>query len=450
MNTGDILELTIDNFSNLGYGIARIDGKVVFVMNALTGDKVKAKIDKICKNYIYANAIEVIEPSMHRTQPVCPLQKVCGACQLGFIDYEYQLALKRQNVEDVMRKIAGLDLKINFPIASPEKSHYRHKVQYPVSQTKNSERIIAGYYKPKSHEIVNIKYCPVQSEICDKIIDFIRENAQKYNVSGFTEKTHKGDLRHIVLRISSDNGKVLATLVMNNSEMQKRYKDFAQVIYENFDEISGVCINFNDKKTNVILGKKTQCVVGKNCITEKILDKTFKIGADTFFQVNPKSAENIFRYVKDYIKNSFKNPTVLDAYSGVSAFGITVSDVAKEVVCVEENTSSCLLAKEIAQENNVQNIEINNMDAGKFFESEKRKFDVVILDPPRSGCTTQSLDNALKVCKGKIIYVSCNPATLARDLKYLAEKGGKIKEAIQPFDMFCHTYHIENVAIIDL
>ncbi len=449
MNVNEFYTLVIDNFSNLGYGISHIDGKVVFVANACIGDKVKVKIDKICKNYIYATTVDVIEPSSHRIEPICSLQKVCGACQLGFVDYDFQLELKRKNVEDVMRKIGQLDVSVNKPISSPDILHYRYKVQYPVTQTKNSKRILAGYYKNKSHEIVNIKYCPVQPSICDRIIDFIRETAKSFNISGFVENSHQGDLRHIVLRVSADNGAVLVTLVVNSLNIENRYQDFADAIFNEFDKITGVCVNFNNKKTNVILGEKTQCLVGCGHIEEKILDKTFLIGADTFFQVNPKSAENIFSYVKNYISNNFEKPAILDAYSGVSAFGITVSDVAKHVVCVEENSSSCALARKIAEKNGVNNLEINNMDAGKFFECETRKFDIVILDPPRSGCTAQSLDNALNVCKGKIIYVSCNPATLARDLKYLTEKGAKITSPIQPFDMFCHTYHIENVAIIE-
>ena len=335
-----------------------------------------------------------------------------------------------------MRKIGGLEVEVNAPVPSPQKLNYRHKIQYPVSETKNSKRILAGYFKQKSHEIVNIKYCPVQPSICDEIIEFIRNKAFDFGISGFNEK--------------KDSGKILVTLVINATQSFPRLRDFAQCIFDEFETVTGVCANFNPKKTNVILGPKSECLCGKDYIIERILGKTFKIGANTFFQINPKSAENIFAYVKKHIEENFEHPAVLDAYSGVSAFGITVSDVAKEVVCVEENTDSCNLAREIARENKVKNIEINNMDAGKFFAQEKRKFDVVILDPPRSGCTEESLDNALKVCKGQIIYVSCNPATLARDLKYLVEKGAKISGNIQPFDMFCHTYHIENVAIINV
>ena len=192
---------------------------------------------------------------------------------------------------------------------------------------------------------------------------------------------------------------------------------------------------------------KTECICGSDYVEETILDKTFKIGANTFFQINPKSAENIFEYVKRYITSNFENPIVLDAYAGITSFGIVVSDICKKVVSVEENKEACQLAKEVAKRENITNLEIHNMDAGEYFTGEERRFDVIILDPPRKGCTEKSLDEAYRLSKNTIIYVSCNPATLARDLKYLTTKGAKV-ETIQPFDMFCHTYHIENVAII--
>ena len=450
MQENEVLTFKIQGFSNLGYGIAKDDGFVVFVEGACPEDEVKAKITKVTKNYATAKAIEVIKPSPYRVKPFCAMHNACGACQLQFVDYDYQLVLKKQIVEDAIRNIGGLDIEINEPIPSPDTLAYRHKIQYPVSHTKVSKRILAGYYKPLTHEIVNIKHCPIQPQICDEIVEFIRNRAFDFGISGYDEKKHCGDLRHIVIRSSVATGKNLVVLVVNATKTFDRLNDFANAIYKEFKEVSGVCINFNSKKTNVILGEKSVCVVGKDFIKERIIDKTFRIGANTFFQVNPKSAENIFKYVKDYIKSNFEEPLLLDAYAGITAFGICVSDVCKKVVSVEENKQSCELARLTLEANEVKNVEIHNMDAAKFFAKEKRKFDVIILDPPRKGCSKESLDEAVKLCKGKIIYVSCNPATLARDLKYLvSEKNAKV-ESIQPFDMFCHTYHIENVAIISV
>ena len=449
MNINDELTVSIEKLSNLGTGIARVDGCVVFVDNACPEDELKIKITKITKNYANAKILDIVKPSPYRVEPFCALQKVCGACQLQFIDYDYQLELKRQIVEDAMRSIGGLDIEVPNPIPSPQIKEYRHKIQYPVSQTKVSKRLLAGYYKPQTHEIVNIKHCPIQPQICDEIIEFIRVKSFDYSISGYNEKKHAGDLRHVVLRVSAATGKVLVTLVVNSKKVFPRLKDFCNEIFAEFKSVSGVCVNFNTKQTNVILGAETECVCGKDFVKERILDKTFRIGANTFFQVNPKSAENIFSYVKDYIKNNFENPTVLDAYAGVATFGISVCDVAEKVVSVEENKDSVTKAREVLELNDIYNVELHNMDTALYCKKTKRKFDVIILDPPRKGCTQQSLDEALRLSKGTIVYVSCNPATLARDLKYLREKGCCV-ESIQPFDMFCHTYHVENVAIISV
>lgn len=444
------LVVDIEKMSNLGYGIARDNGYVIFVEGACPGDKARVQITKKNKNFANAKIIEIIEPSPYRVKPFCPMQNVCGACQFQFIDYDYQLKLKKEIVEDTMR---GIEAEIRDVVPSPQDREYRCKIQYPISETRDSKRILAGYYKPASHELVNIKYCPIQPEYCDKIIDFIRTAAQECGISGYKEKSHSGDLRHVVIRSSSYNGKNLVILVVNSTRVFDKLKKLANRIYTELDNIAGVGVNFNSQKTNLILGKETQILEGESYIEEQLCDKIFKVGAETFFQVNPKSADNIFRFVKDYISKNFEKPLILDAYAGITTFGICLSDVARKVVSVEEVKASVQLADKIVKENGIKNVELHNMDAGMFFEKELktkgRKFDVTVLDPPRKGCTPESLDYALRLTKGKIIYVSCNPATLARDLKYLIEKGCTV-EFIQPFDMFPHTYHIENVAIINL
>lgn len=449
----EVLEVKIEKLSNLGFGIAKVDGYVIFVEGACPDDVVKIRVGKKNKTYANAKVLEVVKPSAYRVTPFCPMQKVCGACQLQFIDYKYQLKLKKEIVIDAMHSICGSEIEIKDVIPSPKDREYRHKIQYPVSETQNSKRILAGYYKPASHELVNIKYCPIQPAYCDNIIEFIRTAAQEEGLSGYNEKKHSGDLRHIVIRTSNFNQKSLVVLVVNSTKVFDKLKKLAHRIYTELENIAGVMVNFNSKKTNLILGENTELIEGEEFIEEKLCDKIFKVGAKTFFQVNPSSANNIFEFVKEYISKNFDQPLVLDAYAGITAFGICLSDVAKKVVSVEEMKESVILADKILKENSIKNVELHNMDAGKFFEKELktkgRKFDVTVLDPPRKGCSQESLDYALKLTKGQIIYVSCNPATLARDLKYLIEKGCKV-QFIQPFDMFPHTYHIENVAIIEL
>ena len=447
----EILTVEIEKLSNLGFGIAKVDGYVIFVEGACVGDTVKIRVGKKNKNYANAKVLEVIKPSQHRVEPFCPMQKVCGACQLQFIDYDYQLVLKKQIVEDAMHSIFGDKIEVRNVIPSPKNREYRHKIQYPIGETRDSKRIIAGYYKPASHELVNIKYCPIQPAYCDKIIDFIREAAKECGISGYNEKKHSGDLRHVVIRTSEYNQKSLVILVVNSTRVFDKLKKLAEKIFVELDNIVGVGVNFNSKKTNLIMGENTEILQGEGFIEEKLCDKVFKVGAKTFFQVNPLSANNIFNYVKKYIADNFEKPLILDAYAGITTFGICLSDIAGKVVSVEEVKESVDLASKIIKENGIKNVELHNMDAGKFFEKELntkgRKFDVTVLDPPRKGCTEESLEYALKLTKSKIVYVSCNPATLARDLKFLKEKGCTI-EFVQPFDMFPHTYHIEDVAII--
>lgn len=439
----------IEGFSNLGAGIAKQDGKVIFVENTCPEDKVKISVKKQTKTYASGELLEIIEPSKYRVQPKCPMQKVCGACQLQFIDYEYQLRLKKEIVEDYARNLKGITVGDTIP--SPAIYGYRHKIQYPISETKNSKRILAGYYKPKSHEIVNIKYCPIQPSICDEIIDYIRETAPKYGIRGYNEKKHTGILRHVVIRASHLTGKNLVTLVVNHTKSFDKLKEFANDIYNKFDEISGVCVNFNNKKTNLILSNDTKLICGQDFVDEKLCDITFKIGSNTFFQVNPQSAENIFRYVKNYIKNNFNSPIILDAYAGIAAFGAVLSDVCKQAISVESNPESIEIAKQVLKANNINNVELHNMDTAKFLEKEvintNKQFDITILDPPRKGCSKESLDYTLQATKSAIIYVSCNPQTLVRDLEYLMSKGAKV-DFIQPFDMFCHTYHVETVCLL--
>ena len=440
------LIVEIEELSNLGAGIAKYNGKVIFIENTCPGDKVKIKLTKQNKTYAFGQLLEIITPSIHRVKPFCPMQKICGSCQIQFIDYNEQLQIKKQIVKDCTR---NLELEVGNTIPSPEIRGYRHKIQYPVSETQNSKRIIAGYYKPKTHEIVNIKYCPIQPKICDEIIEYIRITAPKYNISGYNEKKHSGILRHVVIRSSADSGNNLLILVINDNKLSKQIKQFGEDIYQHFDKISGVCVNFNNKKTNLILTDKTEPLCGESYIEEKLCGITFKIGANTFFQVNPKSAENIFQYVKQYIKENFDLPTILDAYAGIAAFGIVMADISKKIVSVEENKESISLAKDVLKINKINNVELHAEDTAKYLQTTEKQFDITILDPPRKGCTKESLDGVLKVTKSKIIYVSCNPQTLARDLEYLISKGAKV-DFIQPFDMFCHTYHVETVTIIDL
>ena len=452
LKIGDEIELIPEKLVYEGSAIARAGGAPVFVDGACPGDKLKVKITKVNKNYALGEIQEILEPSSHRVKPFCPLHNVCGGCGWQFIDYDFQLEQKRSIVEETVKKITSCDIEVKPVIKSPEIREFRSKIQYPVTQTKVSKRIIAGYYKKGSHELVNIKYCPIQPKIIDKITEFIRKTAQELNISGYNEKTHKGDLRHIVYRYSKSENECIVIFVVNNTKLNDKFKKLSKKLITEFAHIKGCLINYNTQKSNLIMTDDTRKIDGENYITEKVEDKIYKISANSFFQVNIGSAKNIFNTVKDIILKNYQKPRLLDAYSGVSSFGIWLSDAASEVVSVEEATSATKDAAENVKLNGIKNLTALNGDAKEIFEElvqKGEKFDVTLLDPPRKGCEKASLDYAIKLTKTSIIYVSCNPSTLARDLKYLHENGFKTKY-IQPVDMFCHSYHIESLAWLEI
>ena len=447
---GDILDVTAQKLVYEGDAITKINGFPVFIQGACPDDKLKIKITKIQKSFAHAVIEEITESSPHRIKPFCPLHNVCGGCGWQHIDYDFQLEQKRDIVFETVKKITGEEIEVRPVIKSPETTSFRSKIQYPVSQTKVSKRIIAGYYKKGSHELVNIKFCPIQPKIIDKITEFIRKNAQELGISGYNEKLHKGELRHIVYRYSKSENECIVIFVVNDTKLSDKFKKLAKKVSEEFAHVKGCLINYNTKRTNLIMTDDTRKITGENFVTEKIGDKIFKISANSFFQVNIGSAENIFNNVKHIIEKNYPDSRILDAYSGVSSFGIWLSDIAKEVVSVEEAPSATKDALENIKLNNVENLTPLNGDAKKIFEQliEKgEKFDVTVLDPPRKGCSKESLDFAVQLSTKAIIYVSCNPSTLARDLKYLHENGFKT-QYIQPVDMFCHSYHIESVAYL--
>lgn len=442
-------QTTIEKLIYGGQSLAKIEQYPVFIQGGCPEDVVSVEIIKRNKSYGIAKIKEIITPSAKRVKPFCPMHKVCGGCGLQHIDYSEQLKQKEIIVRETIEKIYGKLITV-LPLKYPQNNkNYRYKVQYPISQTKVSKKIIAGYYKQGTHETVNIKYCPVQPQILDELTELIREKSYELKISGYDEKKHSGLLRHLVYRVSKYNGEILIILVINSNNIDAKIQKLAKFLIAQ-KNVSGVIANFNNTKTNVIMGNQNQTLCGKDFIEEKIGQIRYKVSAGSFFQVNPESAEIMFNTAREMIEKNIKNPSILDAYSGVSAFGLQMKDIAKEIVCVEECKSSAEDAIENIKINHAENVSVYNDDAAKTFEKfvkEKKSFDVVLLDPPRKGCSIDSLDYASKLSKNLIIYVSCNPSSLARDLKILDEKGF-IADYIQPVDMFCHTPHIESVALI--
>ena len=451
IKVNDEIELTVEKMVYEGSALGKYDSMPVFVEGGCPEDLLKVKITKVNKNYAAAKILEILSPSKHRVKPFCPIHNVCGGCGWQHIDYNFQLIQKRNIVEETIKKITGDSIEVKPVIPGPETREFRCKLQYPCTQTKVSKRLIAGYYKKGTHEIVNVKYCPIQPKIIGKILEFIRIKASELSITAYNEKKHKGELRHIIFRYSKSENICLIIFVVNDIKLTDKFKKLAKAVMNEFAHVTGCCINYNTEKTNLIMSNDTRKIQGENFYYEKIGDIKYRISANSFFQVNIGSAENIFNNVKNIIEKNYGKPKILDAYSGVSSFGLWLKDIAKSVTCVEEAPSSSKDAIENVKLNNAQNFTILNGDAKQIFHdliSKHEKFDVTVLDPPRKGCEKESLDIAIKLTAKAIIYVSCNPSTLARDLKYLHENGFKTKY-IQPVDMFCHSYHIESIAWLE-
>jgi 23S rRNA (uracil1939-C5)-methyltransferase len=452
LNKGDIVDLNITELIYGGDGLGKIDGYPVFVPDTAPEEEIKVEIISASKSYARGKIVEIVKPSKSRIKPECPLSKVCGGCQWQHVDYKCQIKSKKKIVEDNLKKIANLEIPVNEVIQSPEILNYRCKVQYPVRQTKVSMKYLAGYFKNGTHEVVNIKYCPVQPEIIDTITEYIREKLKDLNINAYNEKTKKGMIRHIVYRYSKTNNNLLVILVVNDKFITDDLKTLCLAVKNKFRAVAGVLLNFNRLHSNVISGSEYKLVDGKDHIVEIIEGRKFKISAGSFFQVNPLAATGMFNYVHKFISDNLKNPAILDLYAGVGSFAIWNKNIASKITAIEENSS--------AIEDAIENIKLNSDIDGAEIEiiqgnaeeevlkllQENHQYDVTILDPPRKGCSQEVLDAVVKLTEKYIIYVSCNPATLARDLKFLSEYF--IPEHVQPVDMFCHTHHIESITVL--
>lgn len=449
LKKNDVIDVKIEKLVYGGMGLARYGSEnfVVFVRNSVVDDVLKVKITNINKKFAHSEIIEIIEPSKHRIKPLCPIFNACGSCQNQNCDYDELINQKTNILIETFSNIIDKS-KIYKVIKSPDIVSYRHKVQYPCRQTKNSKRVLMGYFRQNSHDLTNIKFCPMQPDIINKISQFIKDN---YHLGCYDEKKDKGLLKNVLFRINSKEDELLLTLVLNCNEngfnkIKHEFGTFCDLLKAQFSIIKGIFVNLNPKKTNTILSDKTLKITGSDYIIETLKDKSYKIGPNSFFQVNPKGAEIIFDIVENNIEN---NSVILDAYGGVGAIGIYLKEKAKKITLVEQNSNAVLMAKENFKLNEINDFEVFEGDAKNHFinfKKQNRFFDYTILDPPRSGCDLSALEAILKISKN-IIYVSCNPQTLKRDLIFLKENGFE-PEFIQGVDLFPYTYHIECVTVL--
>ncbi len=451
MRIKDRYNVKIEKMVNGGRSLARVEGIPVFAAGGCPLDIVEIEITKVNKNFAEAKITNIIEPSIYREKSICPYSKECGSCDWLYMNYSEQLNQKENIVRETLKNITGCEYQTEKIISSPKIKEYRCKIQLPVSQTKVSKRLLSGYYKKNSHELINIKYCPMQKDYINELAEFIKEEAQLLKIDAYDENKRSGTLRHILIRHSSDYNEILIVLVVNNTKSDKILYKLAKSIKEKYPKVRGVCINYNSGNTNVILGEKTKCITGENFYTERLCGKTYKISAGSFFQINPYCAELLFNKIEEIITSRIEKPVILDAYSGVSAIGIRLAEISEKVISVEEVKEAAECAKENAIINSVNNIEIINSDASDAFEKLLKNdvsIDVSVTDPPRKGCSPASVKYLSLLTKKYIIYVSCNISTLARDINLFKEYNF-IPVLIQPVDMFPNTYHIETIALLE-
>lgn len=431
-----------------GVGIGKFEGFTVFVDGGLVKDKIKVKITKSKKNYAVGEIVEILEASPYRVERKCSKElKDCGGCQIQELEYKEQLNIKTNEVKQVISRIGKLDDVVIHPaLGMEEPFRYRNKAQFPIQKVDGVP--VIGFYKKKSHDIIPTDQCIIQHDVNDKIIKIIKTYIRAYKVSIYDEKTHTGVLRHLVTKVGFTTKEVMVVLVANGRKLPY-LNELASVLKENIPGFKTLVVNVNREKTNVILGNENRIIYGDGKINDNIGDLVFEISPLSFFQVNPVQTEVLYNKALEYA-NLGENDTVFDIYCGIGTISLFLAQKAKKVYGIEIVEEAIKDAKKNANINKLDNVEFY---VGKAEEVVPRMYkqgkraNVVVVDPPRKGCDEKVLDTIISMQPDRVVYVSCNPSTLARDLNYLDERGYKCLE-VQPVDMFPHSVHIENVALI--
>ena len=465
MKKNDVFTVTIEDMGEDGAGIGKTDGYTWFIKDALIGDVIQASVMKMKKNYGFARLVKILEPAPARVEPRCPVARACGGCQLQELDYREQLRFKERKVYNHLKRIGGmdrlflpedrekaagvLDAVVMEPIIGMEDPwRYRNKAQYPVGLGKDGQ-LTAGFYAGRTHSLIPapgldcLLGCQENKELLKIILDFMKE----YKIKPYDEAAHQGLVRHVLLRKGFSSGGLMVCLVINGEELPHG-GELAERLRE--AGVSSVSYSVNTERTNVIMGTRIVNLYGPGYITDTIGDIEYRISPLSFYQVNPVQTEILYKKAVEFAGLTGKEK-VIDAYCGIGTIGMIASDKAKEVIGVELNKDAVRDARINARENKVVNISFRQGDAGEFMEAmaaADEKADVVFMDPPRSGSSEKFLNSVTRLAPKKIVYISCNPETLARDLLFLTKKNYVVKE-IQPVEMFCFTDHTEVVTWLE-
>ena len=444
----DLVTLKITDMGNDGEGIGKVDGYTLFVKDAVIGDTVLAKVMKAKKNYGYARLMEVVEPSPDRVEPPCSYARQCGGCQLQAMSYEQQLRFKTNKVKNHLMRIGGMDEVPMEPIIGMEQPYrYRNKAQFPVGRSKEG-KIITGFYAGRTHSIIENRNCLLGVELNEQILDKVIAYMEENHVEPYDEKTGKGLVRHVLTRYGFDSKEVMVCLIVNGNKIPN-----AESLIESLRQIPGmtsITLNINKERTNVILGDKIKLLWGQTYITDSIGSIQYQISPLSFYQVNPAQTRRMYEKALEYAQLTGEE-TVWDLYCGIGTISLFLAQRAKQVYGVEIIPQAIEDAKRNAKLNHLENVEFFVGKAEEVlpekYEKEGVYADVIVVDPPRKGCDETLLDTIVKMSPKRVVYVSCDSSTLARDVKYLGEHGYRV-ERVCPIDNFSQTVHVETVCLL--
>ena len=432
-----------------GEGIAKIDGFTIFIPNTIKGEKVKVLIVKVLKSHAFGKVLEIIKSSRYRKSSDCETYKRCGGCDLRHVEYKETLKMKQNAVQSLVNKTLKNKIEVEETVGMENPLFYRNKAQYPVGLDKEGNPII-GVFANRTHEIIPIKECLIQNKESQELARFVIEFINKNKISAYDENSRKGLIRHIVTKVGLKSNEVMLVLVINGRDIPCE-KELVKEVLEKFPNVKSIVKNINNKNTNVIMGKENINLYGNGYIKDILGDYVFKISPLSFYQVNPVQAEKLYNIGVEAAAIS-KNDVVFDLYCGIGTISLFMAKYAKKVYGIEIVEEAIEDAKENAKLNKVDNTEFIAGDVELILDdlinNKKVIPDVIMIDPPRKGLDNKSIENILKVSPKKMVYISCNPATLVRDLAKLEEKY-EIK-MIRPVDMFPFSKHIECVSVLKL
>lgn len=446
LHRGDLLQVSIETATVDGSGVARVDGQVVFVPGALPGEGCSVRIAHVGRSAVFAQLLSVLTPSVHRVEPDCPYFPLCGGCALRHMDYEQELALKQAHVQSCLTRIGGQTISALPITGAAQTDGYRNKVQFPVQE--QDGRPVAGFFSGKTHRVIPVRHCRIQPDCADAIRGAVLAWMEQYHIRAYDEQTHTGYIRHIYIRFGAESGQILVCIVANCAQLPKK-KQLVTALLAAEPGITTIVFSPNTKKGNTVLGTEFHPLYGDGTITDTLCGLQFRLSAPAFYQVNHAQAERLYEKAVQ-LAGLTGNETVLDLYCGTGTITLCLARHAKKAIGVEIVPQAIEDAKFNAAQNGMENAEFFCMDAGqaaKMLADRHTRPDVIVVDPPRKGVSADVIEAISAMAPQRVVYVSCDPATLARDLKLLTAAGYTLQTA-EAFDLFPRCAHMETVVLL--